>query len=455
MTKLNRPLVVRGPYAEELDTVCPMLLLPSGKFRMFSSNGIVGWVDSDTPWGVGGRLTLCKLKNTSQIPTNYWLNAVFRRNTDLVGIFHIERYFNYSINQTHKTMEIGVSYDDGKTWELRGEIISGTDSPQSGTTTGEGDGRAVLIGDTIYLYILRSRDFRTIVARAKLSRCTDPPEWKKFLLSTNDFTSPGVGGDAFSLGFLGTSPAYFSHLGKTGIIGIDPYYWQSTNVPDHQYGPAMKLSFNTDDNPQKFASSSPLMVITEVNWNRPDDSRLYMYPNVVNYSDGSNVISGNQFGLTYIIVPENENFTGRYLVFQDVTLDDKPSRVALSRWRNKKNGVIRTTTAPIIGNYVDYEYIGTVGYVVQSFVANASQQVITESVSMWPGHAEYLVTNTPIPPGYNLVDVLGVVYTAQKEGTIPLYRCWNPTKNHHFLSNSPDADGQGVVEWLLGYVYSD
>lgn len=47
---------------------------------------------------------------------------------------------------------------------------------------------------------------------------------------------------------------------------------------------------------------------------------------------------------------------------------------------------------------------------------------------------------------------VGYVYTSQVSGTSPLYRCLSDTSPDHFISSSPDCEGD-TLEMLLGYAY--
>lgn len=74
-------------------------------------------------------------------------------------------------------------------------------------------------------------------------------------------------------------------------------------------------------------------------------------------------------------------------------------------------------------------------------------------MSTWPGHPDHLLTNdgTCASAGYTRLRTAGWVYLAQQPGTVPLYRCYNPTEQHHLASTDAGCDGLGTMEWRLGW----
>jgi|GEM_PF-2318339 len=42
-------------------------------------------------------------------------------------------------------------------------------------------------------------------------------------------------------------------------------------------------------------------------------------------------------------------------------------------------------------------------------------------------------------------------FQSPQPNTTPLYRCYDASRTHHFASNQADCEGQGTMEWLLGY----
>src|SRR5690606_27799756 len=134
---------------------------------------------------------------------------------------HQESICNYGPGgQTHKSMAIATSVDDGLTWTDLGTVITGTDSPRPGSTTGEGDCTMVDGRDGyLYAYCLRNSDWQTIVARAPAS---DPTDWRKYY--EGGWSQPGLGGEATAIGFIGPGAGYLHDRGWVATVTTDPWF---------------------------------------------------------------------------------------------------------------------------------------------------------------------------------------------------------------------------------------
>lgn len=443
--RLGRPLVVRGPAADELDSPFNEIRLANGQLRAFSSNASSYAVDAAEPWAVGGarRRVLAPGPVGAYDECGRWLNDTEKVAGGVHGFVHAERSCNYGAGQTHKSMAYAWSTNEGLSWSTPTPIITGTDAPASGRITGEGDCTLVDGKDGYYYaYCLRARDWRNIVARAPVAS-PGPGSWVKYF--NGAWSSPGLGGDATSLGYIGASAGRWTANGDILLLN-----------PDHWFG-GLRLSFSRDK--VSFTSvQEPLIPLEDDNWNRPAPTELVAYPSVMSYDDVSNQV-GSSFLLTHVYVQPGEGFAQRYLVFRDVWMSVSASPVtpqvgiALTRWFNAAAKDRWTTTAPVPGNFGAYAYDKHLGYLMTRAHPTLPSNKLEDCVSTWPGHPDHLLTNdgTCAPGGYTRLRTAGWVYRDAQPGSVPVYRCYDAVNQTHFASNQANCEGLGGAEWLLGY----
>lgn len=448
--RVSAPSIVRGPFIDELDNPISTIKTQSGEFRMFTANGNSFSVDGSVSYAFGGARTLVLAKGAkgSDAECGRWINSTQLIGNILHGFVHQERACNYSISQTHKSMSYFISRDEGLTWEEQGKIISGTDTPTAGKNTGEGDCTSVDGHDGyFYLYCRRHTDWKTIVARAPQSDMK-PGTWKK--LYNGSFSQPGLGGESTALGALGQASAYLSSLQQILLVG---FY--------NAFGGA-KLSFSPDGvNFQTL--EEPLIVADQPSdWSRESGTELFGYASMQDRLGGGNTLNEGgafRFSHTYMEPGPSSN---RYLVMRNVYVTattspiDAQVGVAFTRWRESATGILRSTMAPVVGNFGRYTVDKTLGYLMTKAPANAGSIKLQECYSNWPGHDDFLVTGDNgtaciNDAAYKRVRTAGWVYATAQPNTVPLYRCYNSVEKYHFVSNTSTCDGLGNKEWLLGY----
>ncbi|WP_116138103.1 hypothetical protein [Trinickia diaoshuihuensis] len=191
--------MVRGPAADIADNRFTEIELPGGGFRGFDAHGQTTAIDGKTPLDMGGpgRIVLTPGAPGSYSACGQWLNHAERIGATVLGFVHTETACDYAAGQTHKSMALATSTDDGLTWRSLGQFITGTDLPTPGRNTGEGDCTAVDGRDGyLYAYCFRPRDSGLIVARAP-SGDPSPRNWRKYFQGGWD--QPGLGGNATRL----------------------------------------------------------------------------------------------------------------------------------------------------------------------------------------------------------------------------------------------------------------
>lgn len=436
------PMVVRGPFPDELDNHFATLRLPDGSFRGFTANGATYAVDGPDIRAMGGprRVVLEPGPPGSPAECGRWLNGVVRAGGRLYGLVHLESACDYDKGETHKAMAIAVSDDDGLTWTDLGPMLSGTDRPAPGTITGEGDCTMTPGGDGfLYAYCLRNRDWQTIVARAPADD-PRPGNWRKY--RDGRFDSDALGGEATAIGFLGTGSGYFPDLGRVATVTVDPWF------------KGLRLSLSADH--VSFTDlPDPILPIDAAEWQRPADTGLIAYAGLVNPADGTNVL-GRDFLLAYVYIPPGKDFADRTLVFQAVRLAVEPTPeaaragVALARWVDPASARTVTGTTPVVDPA--FRLDRTLGYLLTG--AGEGTVALAECVGVGASPDNKIAPAGECGPGYRAVATAGWAYGDARPGTRPLYAC-RAGSGTRFASNAADCEGLGEPEFRLGYVLNE
>ena len=437
------PMVVRGPFPDELDNHFAALRLPDGSFRGFTANGATYAVDGPDIRAMAGprRVVLEPGPPGSPAECGRGLNGVVRAGGRLYGLVHLESGCDYDRGETHKAMAIAVSDDDGLTWADLGLVLTGTDRPTQGTITGEGDCTMTPGGDGfLYAYCLRNRDWQTIVARAPADD-PRPGAWRKY--RDGRFDGDALGGEATAIGFLGTGSGYLPDLGRVATVTVDPWF------------KGLRLSLSADR--VTFADlPDPLLPIDAAEWQRPADTGLIAYAGFVNPADGTNVL-GRNFLLAYVYVPPGKDFADRYLVLQEVRLSVGPSPaaaragIAVARWNAGR--LSRSGTLPVVDPA--WRLDATLGFLLTR--GGDDVVALEECTGDRAGRADHrlAVDGTCAGAGYTRLGTAGFAYAEPRPGTRPLYRCLDRTAATHFASNAEDCEGLGEPEFRLGYVLGE
>jgi hypothetical protein len=441
--RVGPPVVVRGPFPDELDAPFAALKLADGSFRGFSANGTTYAIDGPVLWEMSGprQAVLQEGAPGSVSECGRWLTSVTRSGNKVLGLVHQERACDYNQGQSDKSMAMAASLDNGLTWTVSGTIIAGRDSPQPGRITGEGDCTMVDGHDGyLYAYCLRNSDWQTIVARAPAS---DPADWRKY--HEGAWSEPGVGGKATAIGFFGTGVGYLHPLGSVAAVTSDPWF------------AGLRLSLSKDK--VSFLDlEEPLLPVDGVEWDRPAVTGLIAYATILNADDGSNVVN-RRFLLSYVYVPPGEGFESRYLVYHEVSLsvEDRPQAiqagVALTRWLDPGRNIYVTSTGPLTGDRRAYRRDTIVAYLLTRAPEGIASLKVEECSSDWPGHLDHVLAEEGSceADGYARERTAGWLYAAEQPGTAPVYRCYEEEARTHFASSAPNCDGLGTMEFVLGY----
>lgn len=441
--RVGPPVVVRGPFPDELDAPFTALKITDGTFRGFSANGSTYAIDGPTLWDMGGRRqeVLQAGAPGSVNDCGRWLTSLARSGDKILGLVHQEHACDYEQGRTEKSMAIATSSDDGLTWTDLGTVITGRDLTQPDGTTGEGDCTMVDgLDGYLYAYCLRNSDWQTIVARA---RASDPTDWHKYY--EGGWSEPGVGGKATAIGFVGTGAGYLNEPGWVAAVATDPWFG------------GLRLSVSEDK--VSFADlDEPLLTIDGSDWDRPTDTDLIAYGTILNPDNGSNAVNP-QFLLSYIYVPPGKGFESRYLVYHDVSLsvEEEPVAIqvgmALTRWSDPERNNYVTSTGPLTGDRLAYRRDTIVAYMLTSAPDGIASTKFAECSSDWPGHLDQMLAEDGSCElgGYTRERTAGWLYAAEQPGAVPVYRCVNEELQTHFASSAPDCEGLGAMEFLLGY----
>ncbi len=442
--RVGLPRIVRGPSPAIADNRFSEIRLPDGRFRGFDAHGETRAIDGSRPWDMGGpaRVVLSPGKPGSNDSCGQWLQHVERAGNSVLGFVHDETACRYDVGQTHKSMSLAISNDDGLTWLSRGQVITGSDTPAPNRNTGEGDCTFLNGQDGFYYaYCGRPRDGAVIAARAPVGN-PDPGNWRKFFAGTWD--QPGLGGDATSLGNgLGTSAARWTLNGETVLLG-----WQAGGMG----------IFLSTDRTTFAALHEPLLPLDRGVWKRPDPSEVLGYPVMLDARTGGNQLS-EAWMLVYAYWPPYAPREEKYLVFRDVQVSVATSPVnpqigvLLARWYNPALHDRWSTTAAVPGNYAAYGLDAQSGYLMSSADVGAASVELEDCVSQRPGHPDHLLAEKGFCEAhtYRRLRTAGWVYATAQPDTVALYRCYDRTEQSHFASNAADCERLGAMERLLGY----
>ncbi|MDP2782871.1 hypothetical protein [Devosia sp.] len=441
--RVGPPVVVRGPFPDELDATFTALKLANGSFRGFSANGATYAIEGASLWDMAGaRQPVLQPGEPGSInDCGRWLTSIMRSDDGALGLVHQEAACNYSQGRTDKSMAIATSADEGLTWTDLGTVITGPDSPLPDRITGEGDCTMIDGLDSyLYAYCLRNSDWQTIAARAPAS---DPTNWHKYYEGA--WSEPGLEGKATAIGFVGQGAAYLLEPGWVAVVATDPWFG------------GLRLSLSKDK--VSFVDlKEPLVVIEGSDWERPAATGLVAYGTMLNPDNGSNAIN-RHFLLSYLYVPPDEGFESRYLVHHEVSLafGDRPIPVqvgtALTRWSDPKHEIYVTSTGPLTGDRLVFRRDKTVAYMLTGAPEGVASIKVAECSSDWPGHLDHTIAEDGSckANGYVRERTAGWLFAAEQTGSVPVYRCVNATARTHFASNAPDCEGLGSMEFLLGY----
>jgi hypothetical protein len=316
------------------------LRLPNGSFRGFDAHGDTRAIDGRSPFDMGGpeRTVLRPGKPGTYDSCGQWLNHVEPAGAAVLGFIHDETACQYQVGQTHKSMSLATSTDDGLTWNNLGQIITGTDVPTANKNTGEGDCTAVNGHDGYYYaYCFRTRDGALIVARGPVSN-PGPGNWVR------------------------------------GGLGL----------------------FLSSDHTTLTPLPEPLLAVDPGEWKRPAPSELIFYPVILDAKTGANQLS-NSWMLVYVYFQPNEGGNQKYLVFRDVAVSISNAAVSpqvgvlLARWYNAALHDRWSTTAAVQGNDATYKLEARSGYLMTSAPAGQPSAELEDCVSAHGGHLDHLL----------------------------------------------------------------
>ncbi|STX29185.1 Uncharacterised protein [Legionella beliardensis] len=449
--RVGAPFITLGPAPNIIDNLFNSIRLTNNSYLCFTANSYSYKMTGSDPLCQKSKLTAV----IGPIANGYadcglWINDVLidsENSNHLLGFAHAE---TACINSgTHKSMNLVESHDNGKTWSLTGQIITGVDRPTSGKITGEGDANIIPGKDNYnYLYILRNSDYRTIVARALKTTPAGP--WYKYY--NGNWNSPGLGGNATALKVFGSASVW-----------REKNYVMLLSLPNASEG--VRASFSSDY--INFTQLlDPLLVSDNSSWDRqPDSTELFAYLSAT-AMQGGRVWNNGQFIMTYMYLEPGANFSSRYLVKRNVNISSVSSPntdgsipqvgVELSRWINPLSNPneIWTTTAATPGFF---KYLGRLGYLMTRKLTGTKAPetvAIEECVSNWTGGVDHVITldGTCTKAGYTRLRTLGWLYKDNLPNTIALYRCWSPEKyKSHFASTDINCEGE-TTEFILGYI---
>lgn len=469
--RIRRPLITLGPTGSMIDNPLSLIKLANGGFRVFTANATTYRIDGADPWSDGATpVAVLRPILNSYASCGQWLNDEQNIGGEsYFGYVHAETDCDYAHGQTHKSMALAISTDEGGSWTNIGQIITGSDNPATGRSTGVGDCTAVHDSTYTYLYCEQASDQSLVISRAPKDN-PYPGQWHKFY--DGQWNQPGLGGLSSPGEYVaeGSSTPIYLGSGSVSTWPSENYtVLLNTNAPQFSPG-GVQISFSKDY--VNFTSlAQPILVTDGPAWTRnanaPD---LIAYPAVVTTSGNRSWGDANDFLLTYTYLAPGEDFSQRKLVFRSAyawltatSADGNQPQVGLelSRWIDETSSPqeIWTTTAPVPGNYSTFSYIGSLGYVMTSPLTGSSAPAtveLEECTSNWTGNTDHLIDwdGYCVPGGYRRLRTIGWIYKQEQPNTKPLYKCWSPTYyRSHFVSNQSDCEGKGSMEILLGYTF--
>ena len=430
--------VIRGPAGDESDAPFVALKLPDGRLRGFVSNATTYAVDGNGIPGMGGarRPVMRPGERGTLAECGNWITGLSRSGATLYALVHNEAACNYERGETHKSMAVAASADDGLTWRLLGTVAEASQKPVPGQLTGEGDCTMADGQDGfLYMYCLRAADWKITAMRSPKDDPA-PGRWMKW--DGRAWSVPALGGDAVPLAqFPGHSAAWWTPQKLMLLLAVER---------------SLKLSLSADK--VRFAPlSAPLVLYDEDIWDRPAPSALYAYPSLV-APDGGNAVGDDSY-LTYAYVPPGAGFTERYLVMHKMrmTMQSAPAapqvRTALARFVDP-NGVRMTTSGPplVAGERPRFALEKELGYVLTAAPA-APSLLLEECVSAAAG---FFLSDRPCATELAARRrSAGYVYRDPQPGTVPLYACTDGG-GRRFAATDPGCDGHGRPARRLGEV---
>ena len=211
--RVGPPVVVRGPFPDELDATFSALKLPDGTFRGFSANGSTYAIDGPTLWDMDGqRQEVLQAGAPGSInDCGRWLTSLMRSGDKVLGLVHQERDCDYDQGRDRQVDGdrdlVAMTASPGPTWEPSSPE---RDSPQPdrdrpARATARWSTAATAISTPIACGIPTGR--RSWRGR----RLSDPTDWHKYYEGA--WNEPGLGGKATAIGFLGPGAGYLMEPG--------------------------------------------------------------------------------------------------------------------------------------------------------------------------------------------------------------------------------------------------
>lgn len=442
--RVGTPMVVRGPFPDELDAPLSALRLADGWLRAFTANSTTYAVEGTSLFDLRGQRTpVLEAGAPGSInDCGRWLTSLARVEGTLLGLVHQEADCDYNEGRTSKSLAIASSTDDGLTWTDLGTVISGQDAPKPGTITGEGD-CSMIDGEDgyLYAYCLRNADWQTIAARAPAS---DPTQWQKYL--DGAWSEPGLGGAATAIGFIGTGTAFMPE--RDWVIATTTDRWFE----------GLRLSLSSDK--VSFLDlDEPLIPIDGADWARPAATELIAYSTMLNPETGSSDV-GDAFLLAYIYVPPGKGFESRYLVLQPVgmVVGDTPVPVqiglALTRWRDPVSARRLASTGPMTGDEAAYSPEGVVAHLLTRAPEDTASVKLVECRLAARPDDILLVPDACEGDGQILHRTAGWLYLEPQPGTLPVHSCISREDGSQLVSTDESCEGLGVLAQRFGYGFA-